>query len=179
MKTIKGNLITLAILICFWPTMTLAQIEFEKLMLQENSPEWVLNPSIQITSKVIVNDDLNPFYLVADFNGQGQSDVAFSVRHKVNGKRGILIVHQETRRGYVLGAGTEMDAGGDDWKWLEVWKIYDKPWAYATLFSDDYDIVGDERVALKHIGLEISSSEAASNLVVWDGLKYVWIHTGE
>jgi len=55
---------------------------------------------------------LNPFYLQADFNGDGLKDVAVLLREKATDKAGVLIVHGSTNESFVLGAGTTVGNGG-------------------------------------------------------------------
>jgi len=66
---------------------------------------------------------LNPFYLRGSFDGRGQLDLAVLVVEKSSGKRGILVVHRPGLASYVLGAGTEIGNGGDDFGWLDIWHV--------------------------------------------------------
>lgn len=77
-----------------------------------------------------------------------------------------------------MGAGNSFGNGGDDWNWLEVWKVYRSKTAEKTTFSDSYEIAGSETVQLQNVAIEVSASESASNLIIWNGEEYEWIHTG-
>lgn len=155
------------------------KLEFEDFVLYENCPLWVRVGSFGLNSDFIVTRDLNPFYLEADFDGGGKPDVALFVKERITEKRGILIIHFETKQFFHLGCGKDIGHGGDDWKWIDVWKIYREKTAERTLFKDNNDIDGSETVELANVAIEISRSEASSNLIMWDGSNYRWIHTGD
>ena len=54
---------------------------------------------------------LNPYYLQADFNGDGRADIAVLVREKATNKLGVLIVHVGAGHHVVLGAGNPLGNG--------------------------------------------------------------------
>lgn len=125
-----------------------------------------------------IKEDINPFYLEADFNGQGELDVAICITEPSTKKQGILIQHGEDRTFYVLGAGqifNEMD----NFNWMDVWKVYREKTAEQTTFTENFDIEGSETVTLTNIAIQVASSESSYNLITWDGTKYTWVHTGE
>jgi len=72
-----------------------------------------------------------------------------------------------------------LENGGDDYSWMKVWKLYRQPFAFETTFTEKFDILGNKKVPLKNVALQIAPSEGASNLIVWQGLEYKWIHTGD
>jgi len=157
------------------------ELAFEDYSLQENCPNWICldyGYSLEVPFDVMVISDINPFYLEADFNGDEQLDIAFFVKHKTDEKKGILIIHGKSKKIFLLGAGNSFGNGGDDWNWLEVWKVYRSKTAEKTTFSDSYEIVGSETVQLQNVAIEVSASESASNLIIWNGEEYEWIHTG-
>jgi hypothetical protein len=116
-----------------------------------------------------VSFKINPFYLHGDFNGDGKTDVAVLVKQHSTGKLGIAIIHDATDKATILGAGTAIGNGGDDFEWMDSWQIYSK------------DRVGTGRNALKVHGdaLLVSKSEAASALIYWNGKRYVWLQQGD
>jgi len=56
--------------------------------------------------------DMNPFYIRGDFNGDGEMDVAFWVKKKESGLRGVAIIHSTLDTLYLFGAGRPRPAGG-------------------------------------------------------------------
>lgn len=153
-------------------------LEFESFSLEENIPTWCRSVELKDNINVNVIGTINPFYLEADYNGDSVKDIAIIVKEKSSKKRGILIIHGATYSTYLIGAGNKFGSGGDDYYWMDVWKLYKKSIAHKTIFSESFDIIGSEPVKLNHIAIEIASSEGSSNLIVWDGNQYVWIHTG-
>lgn len=145
----------------------------------ERLPNW-FNEQLYLREygDYIIDEEMNPLYLEADFNGEGKMDIAICIAEPTTNKKGILIHHREDRTFYILGAGKEFN-NSDNFTWLEVWKLYRETTAEQTLFSENYDIVGSETVKLKNIAIEIAKFESASNLITWDGEQYVWIHTGD
>jgi hypothetical protein len=155
------------------------KLQFEDYNLSENCPDKQLLNSATIENDLTVIGKINPFYLQSDFDGDGLVDLAVFIEDAKTRKQGILIIHSKTRKSYQLGAGIDFGNGGDDWTWMDVWKIYSQETADKTIFSSDQDIAGKETITLKNIGIEVAASESTSNVITWDGRKYIWIHTGD
>jgi hypothetical protein len=119
--------------------------------------------------KYEVSFHLNPFYLRGDFNGDGKSDVALLVRRHTTGKVGIAIIDALTNKAKVLGAGSAIGNGGDDFAWMDSWQVYSR------------GPPADEKSVPKLRGdaLLVSKSEAASALIYWNGRRYVWLQQGD
>jgi hypothetical protein len=110
---------------------------------------------------------LNPSYLREDFNGDGKIDVAVLVKQGTTGKLGIAIVHGGTNKVTILGAGTPIGHGGDDFEWMNAWHVHPKTRA-------------DRAPAhFRRDALLVSKSEAASALIYWNGKRYVWSQQGD
>src|SRR5207244_1602085 len=115
---------------------------------------------------------LNPFYLRGDFNGDGEIDVAVLVKQRSTGKVGIAIVYGGTNKVTILGAGTAIGNGGDDFEWMDSWHVYSKERArHAAGETGIPHLRGD--------ALLVSKSEAASALIYWNGKRYVWFQQGD
>jgi hypothetical protein len=115
---------------------------------------------------------VNPFFLRGDFNGDGKIDVAVLVKQRSSGKLGIAIVHGATDKVTILGAGVGIGNGGDDFEWMDSWRIYSK------------DNVAREagEVSVPHLqgdALLVGKSEAASALIYWNNKRYVWFQQGD
>lgn len=102
---------------------------------------------------------LNPFYLRGNFDGRGPLDLAVLVVEKNSGKLGVLVVHRPGLASFVLGAGTEMGNGGDDYEWLDVWYVGAAPRSHGFL--------GEVLV--------LGRFESSSGWVGWNGREYVWV----
>ncbi|MGV7225170.1 MAG: hypothetical protein ACQ9MH_27090 [Nitrospinales bacterium] len=155
------------------------KLEFEDFKLYENCPNNLLINAAEPENNLTVVGNINPFYLQADFDGNGLVDLALIIKDSKTGKQGILIIHSETKNCYQIGGGINFGNGGDNWTWMDVWKIYAHKTAEKTIFSSDNDIVEKETVRIQNTGIQVASSEGTANLITWDGNKYIWIHTGD
>lgn len=122
--------------------------------------------------KYDVSSRIKPFYLEGDFNGDGKADVAVLVTERSTGKLGIAIVHGTTGKLTVLGAGIGIGNGGDDFEWMDSWKI--DPKMRAAHSTGETSIPNPRGDALL-----VEKSEAASALIYWNGKKYVWSQQGD
>ena len=125
-----------------------------------------------LAKKYEVSFRMDPFYLRGDFNGDGQTDVAVLVKQRAIGKLGIAIIHGVTNKVTILGAGTAVGNGGDDFDWMDSWQV----------FSKDRAARGAGETTVPHLrgdALLVSKSEAASALIYWNGKRYVWHQQGD
>jgi len=132
-----------------------------KRALTNGSPGKEYDPSFRI----------NPFYLEGDFNGDGKMDIAVFVRERSTGKLGIAIVPGTNGKITILGAGIGIGNGGDDFEWMDSWKVYSKTRAAHAPDETSPRLRGD--------ALMVEKSEAASALIYWNGKKYVWSQQGD
>lgn len=115
---------------------------------------------------------LNPYYLQADFNGDGHVDAAVLVNSVTTGKAGIAIVHAGLVPSVVLGADRSFGNGGDDFSWMDAWCVY--PRGPVHRGADEAD-----PPTLKGDGLMVLKTEAASSIVYWTGKEYAWYQQGD
>ena len=72
----------------------------------------------------LVRDNaIKPNMQIADFDGDGQCDVAWQMRHRATQTRGVLIVHASGRAAQLFGAGVVFGKGGDDFSWMDTWQV--------------------------------------------------------
>ncbi len=168
---------TFIVTLTFWANLNAQTVNasYETL---EQLPYSFKNRATSTNISFNINEQMNPFYLEANFNGQGVLDVAICILEPGTNKQGILIQHGEDRTFYVLGAGRTFN-DMDNFNWMNVWKVYRKKTAERTIFAANLDIEGSETVTLKNIAIQVAPSEGSYNLITWDGTKYIWIHTGE
>ena len=126
-------------------------------------------PSIQWVAEVFHGKKLdqrydfdswfNPSHLIGDFNGDGRPDFAVLIHEQKTGKRGIAIVHGGTNQVSILGAGKEIGNAGDNFDWMDEWRV--------------------EKRQAKPDALTVGKSESASGMIYWDGKKYKWQQQGD
>jgi hypothetical protein len=117
------------------------------------------------------SSNLKPSYLKGDFDGDGKPDIAILVKQKTGGKIGIALCHSSTNKILIIGAGTAIGNGGDNFDWMDIWKVVPKAAAAKGL--------GRAAAALKGDALHVEKSESASALIYWNGTKYVWRQGGD
>ena len=137
-------------------------------------PDAVKNALTNASSEKIYDLSLrmNPSYLEGDFNDDGKLDTAILVTERTTGKLGIAIVYGTTGRVTVLGAGVGIGNGGDDFEWMDSWKVYSK--THAAHAPGEINVP-----RLRGDALLVEKSEAASALIYWNGKKYVWSQRGD
>ena len=64
-----------------------------------------------------------PAILHGDFDGDGADDVALLVESVKSHKIGIVFLHHNDPKPYVVGVGTTLGNGGDDFEWADRWKV--------------------------------------------------------
>lgn len=115
---------------------------------------------------------LKPSYLSADFDGDRKPDIAILVKQKTTGKIGIAVCHSSTNKVLLIGAGTEVGNGGDNFDWMDIWSATPKATAAKQLGKATATL-------LKGDALRVGKSESASALIYWNGRRYVWRQTGD
>lgn len=115
---------------------------------------------------------LKPSYLGGDFDGDGKPDIAILVMQKSSRKIGIAVCHSSTNKVLFIGAGTAVGNGGDNFDWMDIWKVTPKATAARK--------VGRAAASLlKGDALHVEKSESASALIYWNGRRYVWRQGGD
>ena len=71
----------------------------------------------------------------------------------------------------LLGAGNEFSNGGDDFRWMDVWRIA-RPPKTPNVFKDSLPRFAGEVLYLE-------KSESASGYVGWIGKRFVWYQVGD
>lgn len=146
-------------------------------------PSLIYAGDIQGNAEVIIEKSglsiskkLNPIYLADDFNGDGKIDLVFYVVSKSNSKSGLCIVHSTTSECIVLGAGNKFHAGGDDFRWVDLWNVIPPGETWETTFKPDGDVLGTKKVILKNKSIELCVDESGCGVITYRNGAYVWVH---
>lgn len=120
----------------------------------------------------VLTAHLNPYYLQGDFDGDGERDTAVLIKHKTNGKFGIGIFQSSTPQPVILGAGTPIGNGGDDFNWMDAWRVQ---------LRGPVQPGADETAppSLRGDALLVMKTEASSGLLYWAGSQYAWYQQGD
>lgn len=150
-------------------------------LLRQRLPDWVNNSfnKLNLQTKYIISDYINPFYLEADFNGDNKLDIAVAVEEKETTKRGFIIFHFSSQDNFVIGAGNSIGNGGDNFNWMDIWKVHRDTKVHEVTYKENSDIDDSRPVNLKNTGILVEKSESASGIISWDGKKYIWTQVGD
>jgi hypothetical protein len=143
------------LLLCTSPNSALGQESYPEWLARMSLPRWVNGAigHLVVEGPYALELGLNPFFQAGDFDNDRRRDAAVFVRDRASGKRGILLVRRSNPVPVKLGLGQTFGNGGDDFRWLNIWRV--EPTAK-----------GDQLV--------VEKSESASGAITWDGRKYRW-----
>lgn len=150
------------------------------LYIQTRLPEWVFKQGfldgIDLKNNYVIENRLNPLYLEADFNGDGNIDIALAIKEKATKKVGFVIIHGKTHEIYIIGAGTEIKNGlSDDMDYVDMWKVNREEVNEAG--AEENTGTGDKgELILENPSLQIEKSESGGGQVYWNGSEYAYFH---
>ncbi|GCC53721.1 hypothetical protein SanaruYs_39690 [Chryseotalea sanaruensis] len=127
----------------------------------------------KIRTSYKVDQDLNPFYLRGDFDGDKKIDYALAVIESTTDKKGILIYHPVTKKYFLAGAGKAIPNGhGDDYSWMDGWEVSDER-------TVEQGVTNLKPPKLIGEAILIQKLESSSGLIYWDGKEYRWYQQGD
>ena len=173
-RNIINYSIVLTVLICSLAIANESENKNDKWLKELNVPTWVKNIFYrkEISKKYDYAFNINPMYLLGDFDGDNSPDVAILVREKSSSKLGIIVIHYASKEYFVVGAGQKIGNGGDDFKWMSNWSVERKG-------KVGQGAGGGTPPELKVEALLVEKAESASGIIYWDGKKYVWYQQGD
>ena len=113
-----------------------------------------------LARSLVRDSSVQPVRLVADFDGDGRRDVAWLVRHRTTRARGVLIVHASGRAAQQCGAGVTFGNGGDNFDWMDSWKVAPAQGG-------------------KGFALLVTSAESGGGRIEFRSGRYVWKQMGD
>ena len=143
-------------------------------------PDWLLKSNVinelTINKTYKIENRLNPLYLEADFNGDGNLDVVVPIFEKSTNKKGFAIIHGKTFEVFILGAGRLFkNALGDDQDYIDIWSInrdkQNEPGIEEETGNGENGIL-----ILENPSIGIGKSELGGGLIYWDGNEYAYFH---
>ena len=142
--------------------------------MHEKLPSWAskIIKSKKLDSLYVVSDFINPFYLEADLDGDNKNDIAIAMQKKAGKQKGFVIIHQSSGKYFMIGAGKEFGNGGDNFDWMDIWKVYTEKRIAAG--------VGENKtIDLRSKAIFVAKSESSSAVIYWTGERYKWHHQGD
>jgi hypothetical protein len=127
----------------------------------DNVPQQISECLKGINDRYQISRRMNPFYVRADFDGDGRPDYAVLLAESTSKKEGFAVCFGNRRiKPQILGAGASVPVEGrtlaDDFSSCNVWGV----------------AVGCG--ARKHDCLFLEQAEAANGFFIWNGQRFVW-----
>ena len=155
-KTVPRQIVgMMAFLVCISAPNAEAQEAYNEWLARMSLPRWVnsvIGPLV-VKGPYSLGLRLNPFFQVGDFDNDRRRDAAVFVKDRAIGKEGILLIRRSHPVPVKLGLGNTFGNGGDDFRWLNIWRV-------------EPTSKGDQLV--------VEKSESASGAITWDGQNYRW-----
>ena len=146
----------------------------------ERLPEWFMKDKplngLELMDNYVFDNRLNPLYLEADFNGDGNYDIAIPIKNKANESLGFAIIHGKTNEVFIIGAGTKIqNALGDNLDYIDIWKVSRKKVNEAGL-KENTGTGEKGELILKNPSIQIEKSELGGGQIYWNGKEYAYFH---
>ena len=126
---------------------------------ESNIPTEVSN-CLKRSAGLFINGDFNPFYISADFDGDGRLDFAVQVRRQQ--RKDILVCLTNSAKPILLSSGVEKWSSAEEWR-FDAWSVVPK---HNKSVSWPAGAKGD--------ALLLDVKETANGLVYWDGKVFRW-----
>jgi hypothetical protein len=162
-------------------TMAIVSLTLSSILLQAQSvlPTWGQERIKKFTAEFNLVSYVKPQFHQADFSGDKIDDLAILVERKTDKKKGILFLFAESSQSFVIGAGTKLTNGGDNFEWMDTWSVFKEPVTHETTFKEDGDVEGSKEIRLYRPAIEVREEEGSGGLIYFNGKKFIWIHQGD
>ena len=146
----------------------------------ERLPNWFVETNLlnglKIKDQFVLDNRMNPLYLEADFNGDGDFDIAIPIRNIDSHKVGFAIIHGKTNEIHIIAAGKKVkNALSDDMNYIDIWKI-NRNEIYEAGLEENTGTGTKGELILKNPSLQIEKSELGGGLIYWNGMEYAYFH---
>jgi hypothetical protein len=131
-------------------------------------PQWV---ALSNSKKLELSLRLNPFVWQGDFDGDKALDVAVLVKRSSDGKEGIAVLWRNEAEPTVVGAGTSIDGGGDDFSWVDYWGVEESGSLHESYYAETIRLDADALLVIKEA--------SASGLIYFVDRKPQWQQQGD
>lgn len=140
----------------------------------ERLPDWVLETKLLdqmvLLGQYRFDNRMNPMYLEADFNGDNHFDIAIPIEEISSQKKGIAVIHGDSKKIHIIGAGKkDINGLGDDLNFFDIWLVN----------RNEVNLPGVEQtknLILKNPSIHVKKSEVGGGQLYWNGSKYTYFH---
>ena len=134
-----------------------------------NLPEWVceIASTRRLADSYSLMTEVNPFFLMGDFDGDGHTDIALRIRNRQSGSFGLAIIHYDDRKPFVIGAGKGTDNKVRDFPQADAWTVLPKGKLKSPFEPNPVSLAGD--------AILISRWASSSSALYWNGSKYEFV----
>lgn len=152
----------------------------KEIQILEELPTWFVKSQtidgLGFMTDFVIENRMESIYLEADFNGDGEMDIAIAIRQIATNKGGFAIVHGGTNEAFIIGAGTKVKNGlSDDLDFYDLWQINTQRINEAGV--DEETGTGDKgELILDHPSLRLEKSDLGGGQIYWDGKQYAYFH---
>ncbi len=113
--------------------------------------------------------------IIADFNGDGNSDSAFYM--KENKTSGIIIKHGQTKEKVRIGFGKNF-SHLTEFNWVDFWGLVKDSTTYEIIF-DETNTLNDTIIGLENPSIVVRKEESGGGLITFMKGEYKWIHQSD
>jgi hypothetical protein len=131
-------------------------------------PQW---RALRESQSLELSLRINPFLWQGDFDGDNATDVAVMVKRVSDGKEGIAVLWRKRAVPTVLGAGTDIGNGGDDFSWVDFWGVEERGSLQESYYADTIKLEAD--------ALIVSKEASASGLIYFVAGEPRWQQQGD
>ncbi len=149
--------------------------------ISERLPDWLradnpLTNRLEYKTKYAIDDRMKPLYLQADFDGDGYLDIAVPIKNKQTQSLGFAIVHGNTRKVHIIGAGVQIKNGnGNNLDFIDLWQI-SREKSYEPGVDENTGTGPEGELIIDLPTLQIEKSEIGGGQIYWNGEEYAYFH---
>ena len=129
-------------------------------------PAWAVGrwTAVARGRSLVRSKRVTPDMLRGDFDGDGAEDLAMLVEGVTSHKVGIVVLHRHESKPYVVGAGTTLGNGGDNFDWMDSWRVQARVQKGVTRRVD---------------ALLVEREGSGGGLIYFAGRAYHWRQAGD
>ncbi|MEL6730141.1 MAG: hypothetical protein AAFY70_16770 [Bacteroidota bacterium] len=110
-------------------------------------------------------------WISLDVDGDGLKEHVVKVVRKIDKKRGIFM--EKPSGGWqLMGAGSQAISGGDDFRWMNQWRVWVKDSVPQNTYAASGDLKDVYMIPIRGQALELVQEEGKSVFIYWESGQY-------